>query len=83
MEFSNAFWRVTKSFVIKYLFYLRGDEVYLLTKEQYANILRDLEKLIALENSGVEKWDKYESANNIFVECCGMSDDEVIEKFGN
>ena len=59
-------------------------EAIIITKNKFANLLRDSDKLSRLECGGVDNWDWYgESLNDqSYEEIQDMSDDDLIDFCG-
>lgn len=60
---------------------IREKDKIILSVEEYANIIRDLEKLMTLEFYGVDKWENYHFAKEKFECLCEMGDEEVLDFF--
>ena len=62
-------------------------EAIIIPKNEFADLLRDSDKLSRLEHSGVDNWEWYgESLNNdedlSYEEIQDMSDDDLIDFYG-
>ena len=62
-------------------------EAIIIPKNEFANLLRDSDKLSRLEHGGVDNWDWYdESLNNdenpSYEKIQDMSDDDLIDFYG-
>ena len=47
------------------------EEMVTITKKEYEQLVDDSEKLCALENAGVDNWDGYDYAMQLYHEDCG------------
>lgn len=70
---------------------IKNKNMYLVSENRLAELIREEQKLKLLENGGVDNWEWYENSLNpgdgvidgdiTYEEIMRMSDDEIIEKY--